>query len=82
MEAVKILEKPSSISWDYDEEADVLYLSMGEPKPALGVDIGEGVILRYDESRKEVVGLTLIGLRVRLMKELQEKLMNQASNPV
>jgi hypothetical protein len=25
MEALKILEKPSEITWDYDEEADVLY---------------------------------------------------------
>jgi uncharacterized protein YuzE len=77
METVKILEKPASLSWDYDEEADVLYLSVGEPRPAVGVDIGEGVILRYDETQKEVVGLTLIGLRARLVKELQEKLTNQ-----
>lgn len=70
MEAVKILEKPAAISWDYDEEADVLYLSVGEPKPAVGIDIGEGVVVRYDEARKEVVGLTLIGLRARLLKSL------------
>jgi uncharacterized protein YuzE len=70
METVKILEKPSSITWDYDEEADVLYLSVGEPQPALGLDIGEGVIIRYDEARKEVVGLTLLGLRARLLKNL------------
>jgi uncharacterized protein YuzE len=71
MEAVKILEKPTSIKWDYDEEADVLYLSMGEPKPALGIDVGEGVVLRYDETRREVVGLTLIGLRARLLSRLE-----------
>lgn len=70
MEAVKILEKPAAINWDYDEEADVLYLSIGKPQPAVGVDIGEGVILRYDETRQEVVGLTLIGLRARLLKSL------------
>lgn len=71
MEAViKILEKPADVSWDYDEEADVLYLSVGEPKPAVGVDIGEGVIARYDEENKEVVGVTLIGLRARLLREL------------
>ena len=70
MEAVKILEKPATISWDYDEEADVLYLSLGEPRPAVGMDIGEGIVVRYDETKKEVVGLTLIGLRARLMKSL------------
>ncbi|HSF30394.1 MAG TPA: DUF2283 domain-containing protein [Candidatus Tectomicrobia bacterium] len=70
METVKILEKPTSITWDYDEEADVLYLSIGEPQPAVGLDIGDGVIVRYDEVRKEVIGLTLIGLRARLLKNL------------
>ena len=34
------------------------------------MDIGEGVILRYNEARKEVVGLTLIGLRARLLQSL------------
>ena len=68
--AVRILENPTTITWDYDEEADVLYLSLGEPQPAVGVDIGEGIVLRYDEARKEVVGLTLIGLRARLLTAL------------
>jgi uncharacterized protein YuzE len=72
MEALKILEKPDVIQWDYDAEADVLYLSIGDARPALGVDIGEGVVLRYDDVRKEVVGLTLIGLRARLSKGLAE----------
>ena len=73
MEAIRILEKPKEISWDYDEEADVLYLSSGEPGKAVGVDVGEGVILRYDEKAKEVVGLTLIGLRARLLKGISGK---------
>ncbi len=72
MEAVKILEKPAAITWDYDEEADVLYLSIGEPRSAVGMDIGEGVVIRYDETRKEVVGVTLIGLRARLLKSLAD----------
>ena len=67
---VKILEKPATITWDYDEEADVLYLSIGEPRPAIGMDIGEGIVVRYDEINGEVVGLTLIGLRARVMKNL------------
>ena len=70
MEALKILEHPDTVKWDYDVEADVLYLSVGEPRPAIGVDIGEGMVLRYDEAAKEVVGLTLIGLRARILKEL------------
>jgi uncharacterized protein YuzE len=70
MEALKILEKPGPISWEYDEEADVLYLSVGDPRPAVSVDLGEGIIARYDEGEKEVVGLTVLGLRARLLRGL------------
>jgi len=73
METLKILEKPQEITWDYDEDADVLYLSIGQPRPAVGVDIGEGMVVRYDENRKELVGLTVIGLRARLLKSLAER---------
>jgi uncharacterized protein YuzE len=70
MDALKILEKPTSLTWDYDEEADVLYLSVGEPRAAVGVDIGDGLVLRYDEARREVAGLTIIGLRDRALRGL------------
>ena len=71
MEAIKILEKKENLNWDYDEDADVLYISIGEPRKALGVDIGEGAIVRYIESTGEVVGLTLIGVKERLLKSLK-----------
>lgn len=70
METMTILEQPASIQWDYDEEADVLYLSIGEPRSAIGVDIGEGLVVRIDETAQSVVGLTIIGLRARTIKEL------------
>ncbi len=72
MEALKILEKPDSLRWDYDDEADVLYLTIGEPKPAVGVDIGEGIVVCYDETEKQIVGLTLTGLRARVLKNLPD----------
>ena len=72
MEVLKILDKPDTIDWEYDEEADVLYLSVGMPKPAVGVDIGEEVVVRYDEVNNEVVGLTVLGLRERVIKEIAE----------
>jgi hypothetical protein len=47
MEAEKIFErKDRPMTWDYDGEADTVYLSFGEPRPAVGVDVGEGVIVR------------------------------------
>lgn len=73
MEALKLLEKKPKLHLDYDEEGDVLYLAFGQPKPALGVDIGEGVVLRYDESKKEVVGITIVGIGSKLSKYLKDK---------
>lgn len=69
MDAVRILQNSANASWDYDEEADVLYISVGKPQPALGIDIGDGVILRYDEAHNAVVGLTIVGLRARLRED-------------
>ena len=73
MEAVKILEGRDPVVHTYDEEADVLYLSMGAPRSALGVDVGDGVILRYDEAANEVVGVTLVGVRARLLRQLSDE---------
>ena len=72
MEAIKILERPTNLTWDYDEEADVLYISVGQPRSAVGVDVGEGLIVRYDEANHEVVGLTIIGMRDRLLKGIEQ----------
>jgi uncharacterized protein YuzE len=73
MEAMRISDKPKGIDWDYDQEADVLYLSIGKPQPAVSVDIGDGLIARYSESQHEIVGLTVIGLRTRLLKKLADR---------
>jgi uncharacterized protein YuzE len=73
MEAIKILDRTQNLNWEYDEDADVLYISIGEPKKALGIDIGEGAIVRYEEQTQEVVGLTLLGMKERLLKRLQEQ---------
>ena len=73
MAAMKLFEKKKAVDWEYDEEGDVFYLSFGSPKPAVGIDVGEGLILRYDEENKEVVGLTAYGLGQSLLKALEEK---------
>lgn len=70
--SVRMLDKRERLDWDYDEDADVLYVSIGRPKKATGVDIGQGVIVRYDEKRKEVVGVTIMGMRARLAESLEK----------
>lgn len=70
MEPLKMPARSSSVTWEYDREADVLYLSFGDSRPVVGVDIGDGLVLRYDEARQELAGLTVIGLRTRLIQGL------------
>jgi uncharacterized protein YuzE len=73
MEAMKLFEKKPKVHMQYDEEADVLCLAFQQPRPALGIDIGEGVVLRFDEKKKEVVGLTILGVRGKLADYLKQK---------
>jgi hypothetical protein len=73
MEALKILDGKPQLDWAYDADADGLDISVGKPRPALGVDLGEGVIVRWDEQTRAVVGLTMIGLRARLAESLAQR---------
>jgi uncharacterized protein YuzE len=56
----------AGISFDhhhYDERGDVLYLNVGEPRPAAsGLETPEGHALHYDEAGA-VIGLTLLNVR-------------------
>lgn len=65
MAEVLKVPKARKLDIDYDEEADVLYLSFGKPKAADdGILLDNDVILRY--KKKELVGITVIGFKERL----------------
>lgn len=48
------------MNFEYDEEADVLYASLGEPAPAESIDFDNGIILRLDPNSKKYVGFTIV----------------------
>jgi len=74
MEAMKLFgNSRGPLDWEYDGEADTLYLSFGKPRSATGIDIGEGMVLRYDEKARKLVGLTIIGVGRRLEEYLKGK---------
>jgi uncharacterized protein YuzE len=53
----------------YDERGDVLYLNVGEPRPAAtGLETPEGHAIHYDESGA-VIGLTLLNVRHTLERD-------------
>ena len=72
METKLKLEEDSGIDWDYDEEADVLYISFGEPQPAVAIDV-DGVLVRYRERDGEIVGITIVGAGEMLKQKVGRK---------
>lgn len=45
----------------YDREADVLYLSLGEPRKGMEYrEMGNGIVLRIDPETDGVIGLTVM----------------------
>ena len=52
----------------YDEEGDVLDISIGKPKKAKSEEIGNDVIVRKDRKGK-VVGFTILNFEKRSEKE-------------
>lgn len=70
MEALRILEKQHEPEWAHDQEAHVLYRAVDAPRLATGIDTGKVRVVRLDAQANEFVGLTVLGLRSRLLEHL------------
>lgn len=57
----------------YDKDADVLYVSLGKPIKAVGREIENGVIERFDPKSKKIVGFTIVGFSKRKEVEVPIK---------
>ena len=55
---------------DYDEEADVLYISFRKPQRATESQLEEGVVYHYDGA--QLVGITILGFRAGWWKKRVE----------
>ena len=53
----------------YDAGADVLYISIGEPRPGIAAECNDGDFLRIDPATSEVVGITLLDFRERFIQD-------------
>ncbi len=59
------VSKPEKLDIDYDEEADVLYISFGPPVAASDSKVLENdVVVRYKGDR--IIGITVPSLKKRL----------------
>jgi len=53
------------VKMSYDDEADVLYISFGEPEPADDADVtDQGIVVRLREGK--IVGLTILNAQSRV----------------
>jgi uncharacterized protein YuzE len=49
-----------TLSTEYDDTSDVLYLSLGNPREALTEEGPEGLLIRKDPKTAQVVGVTVL----------------------
>ena len=65
VKSVLSVSKLEKLDVDYDEEADVLYISFGPPVPASDSKILENdIVVRYKGDK--IIGLTVPSLKKRL----------------
>ncbi len=50
----------STFTYSYDREADVMYLSIGQPQKAKTIELTDDFLLRFSPQTGKVVGLTII----------------------
>jgi uncharacterized protein YuzE len=64
----KVAVSLQKIDLDYDEEADVLYLSFGKPREAKdSVEVEDGVVYRIADN--EIIGITITNFKARTLKK-------------
>ena len=54
------MKKKIEIDFHYDREVDVLYASIGKPRPATSIEKGNGILLRIDPKTNDIIGFTVI----------------------
>ena len=55
-----VKQKINQLTVSYDKNADVLYITEGNPQEAIGEMMADGVIVRRDLKTKEIVGFTIV----------------------
>jgi len=61
------IPKDKALDIEYDEEADVLYISFGKPQPADESEETDDVIYRFREN--ELAGITIPSFKVRTSRK-------------
>ncbi len=51
------------LNFHYDAEGDILDISVGKPRKALSVEVGNDVLERVDPNTKKIIGFTILNFR-------------------
>ena len=51
---------PEELKIAYDQENDILYVSVGDPKDAVCETLENGVVIKRDKTTRHVVGLIVL----------------------
>ena len=55
----------ATYTYDYDKEADVLYISFSpSERPTAAVELNDNILLRFNRAEKRAIGLTLMDFSV------------------
>ncbi len=52
---------------DYDIENDVLYIYFEKAQEAISREVGDGIFLRLDPNTDQVVGVTVLNIRKKII---------------
>ena len=55
-----VKQKTDQLTVSYDKDADVLYITEGKPREAIGEMMDDGVIVRRDINSKKIFGFTIV----------------------
>jgi uncharacterized protein YuzE len=61
-------KKLDNLSIEYDPEADVLYVSVGQPRPAITIEDRDGVLIRKDPSSGKPIAVTVLNYESRFRR--------------
>jgi uncharacterized protein YuzE len=55
-----VKQKTDQLTVSYDKSADVLYITEGKPREAIGEMMNDGIIVRRDAKTKKIFGFTIV----------------------
>jgi uncharacterized protein YuzE len=69
---VKLPQK-KQVSSNYDEDADILYVSFGKPRKSEVLDTGDDFLIRFDSNTGEITGFTILNFSLT-KEDIEEQL--------